>query len=64
MVNQKTSVEDKCDVLKNHQHVHGKNCGHKTVEHGDHVDYVHDGHFHRLHGKHVDECKGPEGVKL
>jgi zinc transport system permease protein len=25
------------------------------VPHGDHVDYVHDGHRHALHGSHYDE---------
>jgi hypothetical protein len=27
-------------------HVHGDNCGHEAVPHGDHVDYVHEGHAH------------------
>jgi hypothetical protein len=25
------------------------------VEHGDHTDYVHDGHRHAEHGDHYDE---------
>jgi hypothetical protein len=25
------------------------------VPHGDHVDYVHDGHRHTAHGDHYDE---------
>jgi zinc transport system permease protein len=25
------------------------------VPHGDHVDYVHDGHRHAVHGAHYDE---------
>ena len=29
-----------------HPHVHGKGCGHTAVVHGDHVDYLHDGHLH------------------
>ena len=29
-----------------HAHEHGEDCGHLAVEHGDHVDYVHDGHRH------------------
>lgn len=32
------------------QHVHGPECGHRAVRHGDHVDYVVDDHLH-----HVDE---------
>ncbi|MGL5827809.1 MAG: metal ABC transporter permease [Nocardioides sp.] len=38
-----------------HAHVHGSDCGHPAVPHGDHVDYVHDGHRHALHGEHYDE---------
>ena len=40
-------------------HEHGPGCGHLAVEHGDHVDYVHDGHRHAVHvtgeGRHYDE---------
>lgn len=39
----------------NHSHQHGPGCGHKAVRHGDHVDYLHDGHLHHMHGDHVDE---------
>ncbi|WP_022905849.1 hypothetical protein [Curtobacterium sp. B18] len=28
---------------------------HETVEHGDHVDFVHDGHRHARHEDHYDE---------
>ena len=38
-----------------HAHQHGPDCGHKAVRHGDHVDYVHDGHRHAEHGAHYDE---------
>ena len=31
---------------ENHDHVHGKDCGHTAIVHGDHVDYLHDGHLH------------------
>ncbi|WP_030013416.1 hypothetical protein [Curtobacterium sp. S6] len=37
------------------EHEHGADCGHETVQHGDHVDYVHDGHLHALDGDHYDE---------
>jgi hypothetical protein len=30
----------------NHTHRHGPGCGHTGVKHGDHVDYLHDGHLH------------------
>jgi len=54
----------KCtSTLKNHKHIHGPNCGHKTIQHGDHVDYIHDGHYHRVHGNHVDLCEGPSVKK-
>ena len=43
-----------------HQHTHGPGCGHESVLHADHVDYLHDGHVHREHhttdGVHYDEC--------
>jgi hypothetical protein len=38
-----------------HSHQHDAGCGHTAVEHGDHVDYVHEGHLHHPHGDHVDE---------
>lgn len=39
----------------NHSHQHGPGCGHTAVQHGDHIDYLHDGHLHHMHGNHVDE---------
>ena len=38
-----------------HSHEHGPDCGHLAVTHGDHVDYVHDGHRHAPHEHHYDE---------
>ncbi|EHP5884876.1 hypothetical protein L1O59_001627 [Salmonella enterica] len=38
-----------------------------AIRHGDHVDYLHDGHLHHPHGDHVDEHilevseKNPDG---
>ncbi len=29
-----------------HGHQHGAGCGHTAIQHGDHVDYLHDGHLH------------------
>lgn len=40
---------------ESHPHDHGPDCGHVAVRHGDHVDYVHDGHRHAAHGEHYDE---------
>jgi hypothetical protein len=31
---------------QNHDHTHGKQCGHTAVEHDGHIDYLHDGHLH------------------
>lgn len=38
-----------------HDHEHGKDCGHTAVRHGDHVDFLHDGHLHHPHDDHYDE---------
>lgn len=38
-----------------HEHRHGEACGHEAVQHGDHVDYVHDGCRHAEHDDHYDE---------
>ena len=43
------------EVPEAHTHEHGPGCGHPAVEHGDHVDYIHDGHRHAVHGGHYDE---------
>lgn len=42
-------------------HVHGPDCGHEAVPHGDHVDYLVDGHLHHPHGDHCDD-HGPVNV--
>ena len=38
-----------------HAHEHGPACGHSTLPHGDHLDYIHDGHRHAPHEGHYDE---------
>lgn len=41
---------------ESHPHHHGgPDCAHEVIEHGDHRDYVHDGHRHAVHGDHYDE---------
>ncbi len=52
--------EHKC---KGHEagHVHGPGCGHEAVPHGDHVDYLVDGHLHHPHNGHCDN-HGPLAV--
>lgn len=41
----------------NHEdHTHQEGCGHTAIKHGDHVDYLHDGHMHHPSGGgHVQE---------
>jgi hypothetical protein len=36
-------------------HSHGRGCGHEAVPHGDHVDFLVDGHLHHPHGDHCDD---------
>ncbi|AOT08278.1 hypothetical protein [Pseudoalteromonas luteoviolacea] len=36
-------------------HVHGPNCGHEAIQHGDHIDYIVDGRLHHQHGDHCDD---------
>ena len=38
-----------------HEHTHGPDCGHAVIPHGDHSDYLHDGHRHAAHDEHWDE---------
>jgi hypothetical protein len=44
-----------CCEHESHAHKHGPSCGHKAVRHGDHADYLHDGHLHAPHEDHLDE---------
>lgn len=39
-------------------HVHGDGCGHEAVPHGDHVDYLVEGHLHHPHEGHCDDHGG------
>lgn len=36
-------------------HRHGPGCGHEAAPHGDHVDYLVDGHLHHPHTGHCDD---------
>lgn len=36
-------------------HVHGPDCGHEAVPHGDHTDYLVNGRLHHRHGEHCDD---------
>jgi zinc transport system permease protein len=42
-------------ATETHPHHHDRACGHPAVEHGDHTDYLHNGHLHAAHGQHYDE---------
>lgn len=37
-----------CSLHPQHNHTHGPGCGHTGVQHGNHVDYLHDGHLHHV----------------
>jgi hypothetical protein len=41
--------------MARNDHQHGERCGHETVQHDDHVDYVHGAHRYASHGEHYDE---------
>lgn len=40
---------------EDHTHRHGPGCGHTAVQHGNHVDYLHDGHLHHVEQGEVRE---------
>ena len=43
-------------------HQHGPGCGHEAVPHGNHTDYLVEGHLHHPHGDHCDD-HGPVTVR-
>ncbi|WP_298770501.1 hypothetical protein [uncultured Shewanella sp.] len=44
-------------------HVHGPNCGHEAIPHGDHIDYLVNGRLHHVHNGHCDDHGPIEIVK-
>jgi hypothetical protein len=50
---------DRCDpdhrAIAEPGHVHGPDCGHEQVPHGDHIDFLVDGRLQHLHGDHIDD---------
>lgn len=36
-------------------HIHGPGCGHESIPHGDHVDFLVNGHLHHPHDGHCDD---------
>ena len=47
------------DTHENHNHHHSISCGHTKIHHGDHIDYVHDGHLHHEKGGEWVHCSIP-----
>jgi hypothetical protein len=50
--------------IRDHEHVHAANCGHKSYVHGDHIDYEHDGHFHYVLDGRTYPCDGPKAAQV
>jgi len=44
-----------CEVNDCGDHVHGPDCGHEPVPHGDHIDYIVNGRLHHPHDGHCDD---------
>lgn len=44
-----------CRQIEGETHVHGPGCGHESVPHGDHVDYLVEGRLHHKHDGHCDD---------
>ena len=42
-------------ITESHPHRHAPGCGHLAVQHGDHTDFIHEGHRHAVHADHYDE---------
>jgi hypothetical protein len=52
------------DRLRDHDHIHAANCGHKSFVHGDHIDYQHEGHYHYVQNGQTFMCNGPDAKVL
>lgn len=44
-----------CKITRKFKHVHGPNCGHVSIIHDDHVDYIVGGKLHHPDGDHCDD---------
>ena len=42
-------------ITEDHPHRHEPGCGHPAMQHGDHTDFIHEGHRHAAHADHYDE---------
>jgi len=55
---------DGCNPIESQSgHVHGPECGHELVPHGDHFDYLVDGRLYHQHGDHIDDHGPVKTVK-
>lgn len=50
--------------LKDFNHIHAANCGHKSYVHGNHVDYEMDGKYHFVENGRTYVCDGPNAKVL
>ena len=46
---------EECTPETRCSHTHGPSCGHQTVPHGGHIDYLVNGRLHHPHGDHCDD---------
>ncbi|MEQ8411400.1 MAG: hypothetical protein RIB52_07580 [Erythrobacter sp.] len=50
------AAEELASVVTTDDHMHGHDGEeHAMVQHGDHMDYIHDGRLHFVHGDHMDD---------
>lgn len=59
-----SAAKDLPGRIKDHEHIHAANCGHRSYVHGDHIDYEHDGHFHYVKDGKTYDCPGPSAKVL
>ncbi|CAL8464237.1 g3772 [Coccomyxa elongata] len=49
-------LDERCSVVKLLDHVHGPNCGHEIVAHGDHFDFLVGDELHHVPSGDLDGC--------
>jgi hypothetical protein len=50
-----TNPNDCSPIQDCNSHIHGPDCGHESIQHGDHVDYIVNGRLHHAHKDHCDD---------
>jgi hypothetical protein len=55
--NKSRDVSHDEETIRSHSggHVHGPGCGHESVQHDGHTDYIVDGRLHHPHGSHCHD---------